>query len=288
MSSSQSHPIRPRFAVGALAGLSLAALVLASSASFGADLGGQPVVEVDTKPNLWLVTIGGFATIEPKFDGSNKLEPGFRPVFGFRKAGSREWMTLPNDGIDFEVIETDNFRAGPVANLRWVRDKDNSRGFGQVGGTEVSFEAGAFAEYWPAQWFRTRVEVRNAFINGDGIVADFTADAVWRPTAAWRLTAGPRLSLANKDYMNSNFGVGSDEAFAAGLPTYKASGGIESYGAGASAQYKWSEAWTSTGFVEYQRLAGSAADSPLLKDGGSPNQLSVGIGLTYTFAIGHR
>jgi len=40
-------------------------------------------------------------------------------------------------------------------------------------------------------------------------------------------------------------------------------------------------------FLEYQRLGNAAAESPLIDDSGSPNQLTVGVGLSYSFVVGN-
>jgi outer membrane protein len=61
---------------------------------------------------------------------------------------------------------------------------------------------------------------------------------------------------------------------------------VRSVGAGSMLKYKWSESVSSMAFVEYQRLAPSAAESPLIDDRGSPNQLTVGVGLSYSFRVG--
>src|SRR5262245_29668084 len=69
--------------------------------------------------------------------------------------GSREWLSLPNDGFDFPLIITDSFRAGPVVNGRWERDVSSlERGFRHVGAINLSAEAGVFAEWWPAGFLR--------------------------------------------------------------------------------------------------------------------------------------
>jgi outer membrane protein len=38
-------------------------------------------------------------------------------------------------------------------------------------------------------------------------------------------------------------------------------------------------------FGEYERLTGSAADSPLVTVRGSPDQLTFGVGATYSFSM---
>ena len=48
-------------------------------------------------------------------------------------------------------------------------------------------------------------------------------------------------------------------------------------------EYFFNQQWAAHGFVEFQRLTGSAADSPLVIQRGSPNQITFGLGATYAF-----
>ena len=241
-----------------------------------------------SKPDIWIVTVGSWAVLEPKFEGARRDSLNFRPLFSIRREGEREWLTLPNDGFDFEFIETDNFRAGAVANWHSQRDVTGGvpRGFRHIGSIDLSFEGGAFAEFWPSEVLRTRMELRHGVIGGKGTIADVSADAVWRPTPAVVVTLGPRLSVADSDFMRAYYTVDANLAAARGLPAYNAQAGLRSYGAGSMFKYKWSDNWTTMSFVEYQRLAGSAGNSPLIDLRGTENQVSVGLGATYTFTIG--
>ena len=127
----------------------------------------------------WIITLGGYGDLEPKFEGARHHTFWFHPIIDFRAVGSREWLSLPNDGFDFPLIVTDSFRAGPVVNGRWERDVSSLvRGFRHVSTIELSAEAGVFAEWWPAGFLRTRVEARDAVFGASGIVADLSADAV--------------------------------------------------------------------------------------------------------------
>lgn len=239
------------------------------------------------KQTGWIVTVGAFGDLEPRFEGSRRLGPGYHPIIDYRAAGSREWLNLPNDGFDFALIETDSFRAGPVVNGRWERDVNSLvRGFRRVGDINLSAEAGVFAEWWPADYLRTRVEMRDAVVGAKGVVADLSTDWVWRPDWRWTLSAGPRLSIADSAFMRGYYSVDNQQAMASGLPPYSAPAGVRSVGAGSMLKYKWSESIATMGFVEYQRLAPSAAHSPLIDDRGSPDQLTVGVGLSYSFTVG--
>jgi MipA family protein len=166
----------------------------------------------DAKPSLWIITLGGYGIIEPKSEGSKSFQTTGRPVFNVRHSTDREWLSLPNDSIDYELIETDQLRAGPVVNARLgsvgPASERGSRTV-SIGGHAIaaSFEAGAFVEYWPVEWLRTRVEVRAAAIGGSGVVGDLNVDAVWRPSKALTVNAGPRLSVADGAYMDTYYGV---------------------------------------------------------------------------------
>lgn len=234
-----------------------------------------------------IITIGGYGVVQPKFEGAKGQEFAFKPIFNVRKPGDRVWLDLPNDGLEYEFIETDNFRAGAVGNIRFQRDTNliRPRGFKRVGSTDLSVEAGGFAEFWPSQSLRTRVEVRNAFFGADGIIADFSVDAVLHPTARWTVTAGPRLSLADQSFMDGYYGITANQAASSGMTQYKADAGLRSYGAGTSARYQWSADTTLLGYLEYQRIAGSAGDSPLIDNRGSTDQFTFGLGLKHSFHV---
>ena len=117
-------------------------------------------------------------------------------------------------------------------------------------------------------------------------MGDLSADGVWRVDPQLTLTAGPRLSLADPAFMDSYYSVDGRQSVTSGLPVYSASAGVRSAGAGSMVKYKWGENISTMAFVEYQRLAKPAAESPLIDERGSPNQLTVGLGLSYSFVLG--
>jgi outer membrane protein len=156
----------------------------------------------------------------------------------------------------------------------------NLRGLGDVGWT---FEAGAFAEYWITDWLRSRVEVRQGFGGNRGVVADLIADVVVPVTPQLTFSGGPRMTLATTAATSPYFSVTPGQSAASGLPVYDAGGGLRSIGLGAQARYEWSPQWASHMFVEYERLAGDAANAPLVTRYGSRDQIQVGMGVTYSF-----
>ena len=59
--------------------------------------------------------------------------------------------------------------------------------------------------------------------------------------------------------------------------------GVEAAGAGAQASYQWSPQWATYTYVEYQRLTGDVANSPLVSLRGTRDQLQFGVGVSYSF-----
>jgi len=64
---------------------------------------------------------------------------------------------------------------------------------------------------------------------------------------------------------------------------YKAKAGIMSYGASAALFWRFAKKWEAGLFVDYARLVGDAADSPLVKIAGTESQLSGGLSISYRF-----
>jgi len=238
------------------------------------------------EPSGTILTIGGFGGYAPEYEGAKDYQATFRPSFSWHKAGDRVWLSLPNDGASIALFQGDTYRAGITGNLRFQRHAEDFRplGFKTVGDKEVSIEAGGFAEYWPMPFLRTRAELRYAFVGAEGLIGDLSADLVVRPMDRWTLTAGPRVSFADSTFMDSYYSVNAAASAVSGLAAFKAEVGLRGYGAGASAHYQLTENITTIGYIEYEKLSGDASNSPLVAQRGSEDQVTVGLGLKYSFA----
>jgi len=234
----------------------------------------------------WTITLGAEARVLPSYEGSDRAMLQAIPLIDIRRAGTPRRFQSPRDGASIGILESGAFRLGPTAKLQFPRrERDDSDliGLGNVGWT---LEAGGFAEYWPAQWLRSRIEVRQGFGGHHGVVSDISADVVMKASPQLTLSGGPRLALASATALNPYFGITAAQAAASGLAAYSPSGGLRAYGLGAQARYEWTPRWASHFFVEYDRLTGAAANSPLVTLRGNRNQVQVGIGTTYSFDVG--
>lgn len=273
--------------VAVAAGFAVALLVPARAADMApAPAPSQSTFLSPTPSSAWTVTIGVEARVMPKFEGadSSMLRPV--PIFRIRRADKPDHFRSPRDGGSIALLDAGQFKLGPTVKFRFGRkesdDTANLRGLGDV---DWAFEAGAFAEYWPSDWLRTRLEVRQGFGGHHGVVSDVAADLVFAVTPQLTLSGGPRLTAGSAASVSPYFSITPAQAALSGLPVYDARGGLRSYGAGAQARYVFTPQWASHFFVEYERLAGDAANSPLVTQRGSRDQVQVGLGVTYSFNV---
>lgn len=270
--------MKPSFSISSLIAASVAMSVTATTGVAAGD-GGAKYAGSD-RP--WIVTIGLWTIGQPKFAGSDELEASVKPILQLRRAGDREWLSLPTDNGGPALFQTDRLRIGPSFNFVSARKQGDDASLAGLGNVPWTLEAGVFVEYWLSPFLRTRAELRRGVNGHEGIVGNLAADVVLRPDARWTWSIGPRVGLADSDFMGTYFGVTAAQSTASGLRAFAAGGGVYSAGVAASVKYKWSENWSTMAFAQYDRLVGDAADSPITA-AGSADQVTVGIGAAYSF-----
>jgi len=233
----------------------------------------------------WTVTIGGEGRVEPIFQGSKRDVLLPYPILAVRRFGTPEPFRAPRDGVGIGLFGDNVFQVGPVGQLRTPRLQKFDAALQGLGDVPWAIELGGFAEYWVVPWLRTRVELRQGFNGHHGLVSDIFADAVVRGGTQWTLSGGPRMTLASTPATTPYFGIDAAQSAASDLPLFDAKGGVRSLGAGTQARYFWTRQFATHAFVEYERLTGDAASSPLVEQRGSANQLTIGFGASHSFDI---
>ncbi len=231
----------------------------------------------------WTVTVGASGMATPTWEGSDKTMGAVLPLFNIRPIGTPPRYFNPREGLGVTLFEIGRLQIGPVAQIKFSRKvKDDPFALQGLGDVDLAIEAGAFAEYWFVDWLRYRAEVRQGFGGHHGVVADQFVDVVV-PFGPWTLSAGPRLRIVSARANDPYYDINLNQSLLSGLPTYDAGGGVRSVGAGAQAIYRFNPQWAVHGFVEYDRLVGDAADSPVVKLRGSEDQFTIGGGVAYSF-----
>jgi outer membrane protein len=229
------------------------------------------------------VRVGLGAQLQPDFIGAKSSDVA--PLFHLNMArGTNPFrFGAPDDSPSIALVSSDGFSFGPAANIQ-ARRKESDVG-APVGSVPRTFEAGAFAQYLVAGSVRVRAELLKGINGHEGLVGTISADKIWRDGDRYVVSIGPRVLFSDARYQRAYFGVTPAVSIATGLPAYRPGGGVHAIALASGATYALNSRWGVFGFARYERLVGDAARSPIIRQLGSRNQLSAGLGLNYTFTI---
>lgn len=261
---------------------------LSANMARAADLPSQPIAPVysDIAP-LFTVTVAAGPKMATSFPGSKSYTVLPNLHLAYLKPGELERFHTSDDSFGITLYDNGFFRAGPVANIVDRRGLSNGNGqFYGLHNVSTSVELGAFAELWPwRDHLRVRGEIRQAVSGHDGLVGSIGIDGVQK-IGPLQVSLGPRVKFGDQHYVDSYFTVAPSEAALNGrVNPYAAKGGLTSVGAFASARYDINPKYSVSVFGGYDRLSGSAGDSPVATVLGTRDQFTAGIALGYTFGF---
>jgi outer membrane protein len=254
-----------------------AALPLSAAAATAADIG--PVVPPDKTAERsydLVLELGLGAAYGPAYEGAS--EDRFTPW----PIVTLHYLWLPGFG-EVKGNRRDGFSFGP--DFRYVRKREAAdyaalRGLNDVDG---AFEVGGKFAY-TFGIFRAHATLRRGFGGHEGFVGEAGIDATFYPTSVTEVSFGPRMSYADAEYMRTYLGVTPAESITSGLAAYDPRGGIKGVGAELNARYMFTPQWSVLGTLQYERLVGDAADSPIAQ-AGSVDQFTAKLGLSYRFGL---
>lgn len=227
----------------------------------------------------WRITLGAGAAYLPRYEGSDHYYVQPAPAIDIRYKDIA--FASLGDGVGVNLIRGDLFRAGVAVGYDVGRDQHLAGRLNGLGNIGAAAEPRLFAEYalLPVVF---QADLRRAIGGHNGVIGDVAAYAPVVGNEDLTVFVGPSVTFANDRYMESYFGVSTAQAQGsrAGLPFYRAGGGIKDATLGATAIYRFTEHWLVDANVTYERLLGSATSSPIVQD---PNQLGLNVTLDYAF-----
>jgi len=109
-----------------------------------------------------------------------------------------------------------------------------------------------------------RADLRRVVGGADGLLGDLDAFMPLPGSSkTFVMFAGPTITFSNGQYMRKVFGVSATQAAASGYPVYAAHAGSTAIGLGFSASRFMTPHWLINVDLAWNRLRGSAADSPI-------------------------
>jgi outer membrane scaffolding protein for murein synthesis (MipA/OmpV family) len=222
----------------------------------------------------WALSIGIIAGVTPDYEGSDDYGFGFGPNL----AGSwRDILFFKGKTFGANLVKKKNLKAGPILSWSGGRDEDDNDRLEGMGDVDGSIEAGGFVSYRKKPW-RFKLEARQDVNSGhEGALVEMSVGSNL-PFKKPVVSVALGTTWASDDYMESFFGVDSKQSADSGYKKYNAEAGIKDISLSVTAGYPLTNRWRLGGKVEYKRLVGDAADSPIVED---ENQFLAGIGISY-------
>ena len=228
----------------------------------------------------------GVATV-PTYEGSpnRRTLAGPELTLSYR---SRDWGTVEfgQRGLIWNAVEAGRFRFALVAQFDPGRkDRDTStlnptpgdKRLAGMGNVQASTEAGVGVGYGPVM-----VVARQSLSERGpkGAQVDMTVEIPWSLSDRLGLRFALGATWANRDYLQTYFGVTAAQAQATPFSVYTPKSGCRKVDASVGAEYAIASNWKLQANVGFSRLGDDAAASPLV---GRRNGASAALAMAYEF-----
>jgi outer membrane protein len=237
------------------------------------------------------IRLGLGPSFAPHYEGDDDYDFGVIPAISLRyqdlvEVNNNEVRIIAFNRLfnaDAGNVGGGSLRIGPTVSVDFGRDENDSPDLIGLGEVDTGLELGAFVAYTEGR-MRLRARARHDIISGHG-GGTVRLDAAYTVFQAAPVALGVNTfaTWATGRYMRSYFGVTPGQAAASGLPVFAPGAGFKDWGAEVSANYIFASQWALVGNASYKRLLGGAADSPLVRQRGSANQMAFQAFLVYSF-----
>ncbi len=258
----------------ALMGLCVAGTALAQPAVLD-----RPLPPGQTKGD-WQVDVGVAALNGPDYDGSDDRRTFAVPFINLAYKDIAFFSV--QEGLGVNLIRTDDFRAGPVARVRFARDESENEALKGLGDVDLAIEAGGFAEWRKDGWSAKIVALTDVSDAHGGSTARVSVGRSFRLKPVI-VSLGADAQFVSKDVNQTYFGVNAAQAARSGYAVYSPKGGLQSAAVSALTVLPLSQNSAVLGLVSYTKLMGDAADSPIVRIKGSEDQVTAGAFYVYRF-----
>ena len=255
--------------------------------------------------------VGLGAVSTPRYEGGRERKVAAQPVLQVQFSNG---IFISGMSAGLHLSQAPALEYGPLLAIAPRRDESGTGD--SVGGVEMNSPSAIAPAVRPPLVGKTATNQGNRLVGMDSIPERLTAGAfaniyltpqlrlansvlygsgqghngvLWRadlqtlaaapsPRHAFSLSAG--LTIANRQHVQSFFGVSPEQSLRSGNPVYAASGGIKDVHLGARWNWAVSPAWLFTAGAQATRLTGSAKDSPLVE---RPTNVTVTTALAWRF-----
>lgn len=261
--------------IARLLALPLAILALCISAGLGAAEREQPPGESEAPAKSLTVALGAGGERLPRWLGAADSKTWAVPYINVNWQDRVEFSTV--DGLIIDLLHQGRWHGGLVGTMMWGRSISDLGSLADRGVPTLNntLQAGTYLEYDVTKELSVGVRLRHD-IQGTGaaygdVYADLDLPAVGYVEHSLRIDA----EAMNRAAMRRFFGLSPEVAASLGTTGYQPDGGLSQVSVSYDAFIPTSRSTGVAFAASYGRLAHAAADSPLVRDFGSPSQRSL-------------
>jgi outer membrane scaffolding protein for murein synthesis (MipA/OmpV family) len=221
------------------------------------------------------VSVGTGVSNDASFGGSNNRRLDVSAEYQWANG-----LSVGTNGLTFAIERNPQFQYGVGLGYDMGRKADGGSlvGMGDVPGHLI---VGGFFNYGLTRDFNLTSALRvGSGEGGKGAVLDLGAVYRMQLAPQWRLGFGVTTVWANRDYMQSFYGVTDAQSASSGNATYAPGAGFREVGANAALTYQINRELSATFAMTATSLVGDARNSPLVRNADSATGQ---IGLSYRF-----
>ncbi|MEA3547918.1 MAG: MipA/OmpV family protein [Thermodesulfobacteriota bacterium] len=235
----------------------------------------------DDRLRNWAIEVGFVGGVSPDYEGSNDYEFGMGPNFSITW---KDLIWFKGKSLGVNLLKRDGWTAGPLVTKSSSRDDDDNNKLKGLDDVDSSTEVGGFAKYRQKP-FRFELDIRHDPGSGhEGTFIEAGAGFGF-PFDKPLFVAMAQTTWASDNYMESFFGVSRKESGRSGLREFDADSGIKDIGIKLTSGFGFRDNWKMGFSLQYKRLLGDAADSPIVDD---EDQFLAGMSIMYTWGSKKR
>lgn len=216
----------------------------------------------------WEVMLAAGLGVMPTYEGS--VDYALMPI-PYAYVNWRDFLILGPRGLTANLFKRGDFTAGAALTFNSGRDEEGSTFFGSKGNNDllgmgdIGAAAGAkvFATYDFPLFTLDSSLTRYLGQDNDGFLAELQINRTFVIEKILRITPSIELSYADKDYMQTFFGVSPEQAVSSRFDTYGADAGIKDVSLGLNVMQMLNRNWFIFMSGKAKFLMGDAEDSPI-------------------------
>ncbi|MBN9554609.1 MAG: MipA/OmpV family protein [Alphaproteobacteria bacterium] len=228
------------------------------------------------------------AGLMPDYEGASKYI--VVPYADGQANLGKYFLRFDGGALQLNLIDSDTWHAGPLIGYRMGRGDVYSGAVARMAHIRYSMTEGGFVEWEhlaedPRSGERITLAVAEGNINRDTGLDITLRGTIHRPldfiNPGFILSLSADTAFGDGKYMDTYFGVNGPDALTSGFPQFRGEAGIRKAGVSISVDQFLSEKWSVGLRLNYERLFGGAADSPVTAIAGSPDQMFGGVVVGY-------